>query len=108
MIGFLLRRLLQAILTLLLVLLATFVVLRLTGDPAIVLSPPDATPQQVEAIRKSLGLDQPMIVQYVRYVGDMATGNFGTSFRTRKPVRDEIAERGLNTLKLGAISVALG
>jgi peptide/nickel transport system permease protein len=71
------------------------------GDPiAIMFFGQSANPQVIAQIRQEMGLDQPLPVQYLRYLGDVAHGNLGTSITTRQPVIEEIANRYPATLKL--------
>jgi len=57
------------------------------GDPARLLAGPDATAADVETVRVQLGLDQPLPVQYLYFVRNALTGNFGKSYRSREPVK---------------------
>lgn len=106
------RRLLRTLLTLLGVVTLTFILGRLTGDPVAMLLPDTATMEDYERIRSSLGLDQPLLVQYVLYLGDVLQGDFGTSIVFRRPALDVVAQRIPATLELGfpalMISVMLG
>ena len=63
-----------------------FLALRITGDPAAALLPQEATAADVVQMRKNLGLDQPLPVQYVRFLGGLFTGDLGTSFKLKVPV----------------------
>ncbi|HME25636.1 MAG TPA: ABC transporter permease subunit [Acetobacteraceae bacterium] len=72
----------------------------LPGDPARLLAGPDASPQDVEAVRVELGLDKPVWLQYGTWVGHLAQGDLGRSSRTRQPVATEIGERFMPTLWL--------
>jgi ABC-type dipeptide/oligopeptide/nickel transport system permease component len=108
MFAFLTGRLLQAIPVLFGVSLAVFAMVHLIpGDPAALIAGPDAAQADVENVRQSLGLDQPLPVQYVTFVGKALTGDFGKSFRTGRPVLEEIMPRYLNTMALGAIALAI-
>jgi ABC-type dipeptide/oligopeptide/nickel transport system permease component len=108
MFTFLTGRLLQAIPVLFGVSLAVFLMVHLIpGDPAALIAGPDATQADVENVRQSLGLDRPLPVQYVTFVGKALTGDFGKSFRTNRPVLEEIVPRYLNTMALGAIALAI-
>jgi len=108
MIAFLTSRLLQAIPVLFGVSLAVFLMLHLIpGDPAALIAGNDATAADVENVRQSLGLDRPLPAQYVSFVGKALTGDFGKSFRTGRPVLDEVLPRYANTLALGAIALAI-
>lgn len=77
------------------------------GDPAVIAAGLEASPATVEAIRRDLGLDQPLPVQYARFVGRVLTGDFGTSVRTGAPVGREILERLPHTVILAAGGVLL-
>jgi len=88
------RRLMTVIPTLIGVVIVTFLLTRvLSGDPAVYFAGPAATPQSIAEIRKSLGLDRPLPDQFVRYVNDLAHGNFGNSLSTGRPVATEISSR---------------
>ena len=89
-----LKRLATVIPTLIGVIIVTFLLTRvLPGDPAVYFAGPAATPQSIAEIRKSLGLDRPLPDQFLRYVSDLAHGNFGNSLSTGQPVAAEIASR---------------
>ncbi|MBS9479079.1 ABC transporter permease [Ancylobacter radicis] len=76
------------------VVIVTFLLTRvLPGDAAAYFAGPAATPEAVAQIRAQLGLDQPLIVQFLAYVKDLATGNLGTSLTTGQPVLDDIRAR---------------
>lgn len=77
------------------------------GDPAVIAAGLEASPATVEAIRRDLGLDQPLPVQYVRFVGRAVTGDFGVSVRTGAPVGREILDRLPHTATLAAGGVLL-
>ncbi|MCX7602322.1 MAG: ABC transporter permease [Meiothermus sp.] len=104
------RRLLTVIPTLLGVLLAVFLMVRLApGDPAQLLAGEFATPETLADIRQRFGLDQPWHVQLALYAANVARGDLGQSVRTRKPVSYELSQYFPNTLRLtlGAMLVAL-
>ena len=108
MLAFLTSRLLQAIPVLFGVSLAVFLMLHLIpGDPAALIAGNDATAADVENVRQSLGLDRPLPAQYVSFVGKALTGDFGKSFRTGRPVLEEVLPRYAHTLALGAIALAI-
>ena len=76
------------------VIIVTFLLTRvLPGDPVVYFAGPAATPQAIEEIRKSLGLDKSMPEQFIRYVKDLSTGNFGTSLTTGQSVASDVAAR---------------
>jgi len=88
------KRLATVIPTLIGVIIVTFLLTRvLPGDPAVYFAGPAATPQSIAEIRKSLGLDRPLPDQFLRYVNELAHGNFGNSLSTGRPVAAEISSR---------------
>jgi ABC-type dipeptide/oligopeptide/nickel transport system permease component len=92
--AMILKRLMTVIPTLIGVVIVTFLLTRvLPGDPAVYFAGPAATPQSIAEIRKTLGLDQPLPDQFLRYVSDLAHGNFGNSLSTGRPVATEISSR---------------
>ena len=109
MIGYVVRRVLRAITTLLGTTLIIFVLVRVVpADPAVTIAGPKADPETLAAIRKDLGLDDPVVVQYGRYVGRLVRGDFGRSYMTGRRVVDVIAERVPATALLAATSLAIG
>jgi ABC-type dipeptide/oligopeptide/nickel transport system permease component len=105
--AFVLHRALRAFITLWLVGTVVFVFLRLSGDPARLLLPPEAPQQQLEELRRDLGLDDPLPVQYARYVGNVARGDFGDSLRQRQPALGLVLDRFPLTLQLGGMAFLL-
>jgi len=92
--GLLARRLAAALPTLAGVVVVTFLMTRaLPGDPAAYFAGPAATQEAVEQIRRQLGLDQPLWVQFVDYLADLARGDLGLSITTGQPVLADIAQR---------------
>src|SRR5262249_46906397 len=88
------KRLVMAVPSLVGVVIVTFLLMRaLPGDPAAYFAGPAATKEAIEQIRKNLGLDQPLIMQFGRYVGDLARGDLGNSLTTGQPVATEIRTR---------------
>lgn len=113
MTRFVVQRFLAAIPTLLGVMVAVFITMHLIpGDPVVAMLGDMATPEQVAATRHEMGLDRPLPVQFVSFVGRYARGDLGTSLRTRRPVVQEIADRFPQTLYLTLaatlIAVVLG
>jgi peptide/nickel transport system permease protein len=89
-----LKRLMMAVPSLIGVVIVTFLLTRaLPGDPAAYFAGPAATKEAIEQIRAQLGLDKPLYVQFVRYVGDLAHGDLGNSLTTGQPVGQEIKTR---------------
>ncbi|WP_136706061.1 ABC transporter permease [Agromyces sp. H66] len=101
MLRFLASRLGTAVLVLFVLTLVVFVMSRvIPGDPAVVYAGPKAPPEELARIREKLGFDQPLIVQYVNYLGGLFTGDWGNSLATKRPVLDELAIRLPATLEL--------
>jgi peptide/nickel transport system permease protein len=98
---YVLRRLLLTVPVLFGVTFIIFAMVRLTpGDPAQVIAGEQATRETVEEVRRSLGLDQPLLLQYVRFLRDLARGDMGRSTRSLRPVVHELADRFPNTIEL--------
>ncbi len=108
--GFLLRRLGQALVTILGVVTLIFFVQRLTGDPTYLLVPETATQADIAALRHQLGFDRPLVVQYLDFLGELVRFDLGQSVVQRVPVTTIIASRLPYTLMLaaGALIVACG
>jgi peptide/nickel transport system permease protein len=108
-IGYVVRRVLRAVTTLLGTTLIIFVLVRVVpADPAVTIAGPKADPETLAAIRKDLGLDDPLVVQYGRYVGRLVRGDFGRSYMTGRRVADVIAERVPATAVLAVTSLGIG
>src|SRR5262244_1429186 len=94
MLMMVLKRMLIAVPSLIGVVIVTFLLTRaLPGDPAAYFAGPAATQEAIEQIRVKLGLDQPLYIQFVRYIGDLARGDLGNSLTTGQPVGYEIKTR---------------
>jgi peptide/nickel transport system permease protein len=100
-------RLVQGIITLLVLSLAVFLSVHLTGDPALYLLGPEGTQQDYEQLKKNLGLDKPLPVQYALFLGDIVRGDFGTSHITGQPARKTLMERFPATLELAGVAFLL-
>ncbi len=108
MTGFLLRRLLAAVPILLGISTLVFFVVHLApGDPTAIFSNPDADPDVLRLMRQKLGLDDPLPVQYVRWLRSFLTGDFGYSFGQKRPVLDVISDALPNTLLLSVTALVL-
>jgi len=108
MARYLLTRLWQSVLTLVLASIVVFVGVRqLPGDPALALAGEEASPERVAAIRTDLGLDDSLVVQYLRFVGNFLTGDFGESTRTGTPVTELIAATLPVTLWLSLYAIVV-
>ena len=108
MLHFLSRRILVGTVVVLGVVSLTFLLLHLApGDPVVRLLGPTATGEQIESQRRALGLDQPLVLQYGRWLGDFASGNWGVSIATGRDVRWMIGNAWPATVLLVGISLAL-
>src|ERR671932_2470547 len=108
MAAYVARRLLLMVPVALLVTVICFTLLRLSpGDPVLVYAGEERDPATLAAMRHSLGLDQPLPVQYVAWLGRALRGDLGRSIRTRQPVREAIFDRLPATLELGTASLAV-
>jgi peptide/nickel transport system permease protein len=104
---FIVRRLAQGVIVILLLTTVVFVVTRLIGDPVDVMLPLEATPELREEFRHALGLDRPILTQYVDYLGDLTRLDFGESLWQRRPALDIIKQHLPYTMQLVFLSVAL-
>ena len=104
---FILARLLQAIITLLILSLAVFLSVHLTGDPALYLLGPESTDEDYEQMKKNMGLDKPLAVQYGLFLSQVVRGDFGKSHLSGKPARDLLFERFPATLQLAGVAFLL-
>lgn len=109
MLRFLLQRGGQALIAVFGVVTLVFFIQRITGDPTALLLPETATQADIEAMRATLGLDRPLIEQYINFLGDMARFDLGRSFVQNASVEEIIVSRIPETLQLatGALVVAL-
>src|ERR1700760_1745886 len=101
MLDYLIRRLAGTIPRLLPVSIFVFLFVHmLPGDPARLVAGPDATPQDIAAVRADMGLDRPLVMQFLRYLGDTARLQLGRSIKTHQTVAELIGERFMPTLLL--------
>ena len=100
MLRFLVQRAIQMVAVFLLISLVIFLLLILTGDPIELLLPPAAGLDQVQALQRSLGLDQPWYVQYLKFLRNAARGDLGTSFYFGEPAIRLVLERLPASLEL--------
>lgn len=107
MLGFIARRLFQSLIVMLAVALIAFAMFRYVGDPIASMVGQDTTPQQREQLRADLGLNDPFVVQFARFVGNAVQGDFGISYRHRRPVSDLLEERFPATLELSFVSALM-
>ena len=108
MIAFLAKRILIGAITLVVASMVVFAVLELLpGDPALLMLGMSATPEALDAMREQMGLNAPVPVRYLGWIGGLLAGDFGRSFTYSSPVADLILERVVVSLPLALISLAL-
>jgi peptide/nickel transport system permease protein len=107
MLAFIVQRLIQAALVMLVVAFIAFSLFQYVGDPVLSMLGQDATPEQRDSLREDLGLDQPFYVQFAKFVGNAAQGEFGLSYRQGRKVSKLIAERFPATLELSFAAAVL-
>ena len=104
---FILRRMGQAIFTMFLLSLVVFLAVHVAGEPGVELVGRQATSEEIAQVRKNLGLDQPLPVQYGRFMKNISQGDFGKSWMTGRSARDMLLERFPATLQLAGIGLVL-
>ncbi|MFW2589533.1 ABC transporter permease [Sagittula sp. SSi028] len=104
MLAFIIRRVAQSILVLLVVGLVAFSMFTFIGDPIDNMLGQERTAEDVARLREQLGLDQPFVLQYLRFLQEAVQGNFGVSYRQARPVADILLERAPATLELALVS----
>ncbi len=105
--GYIIRRVLYACISLVLLSVTIFCLVRITGDPAILMAEPGAKEEDLQAIRRQFGLDQPLVMQYFTFVTSVARGDFGKSIYYRTPVFDLYLQRLPASLLLAAVAMAI-
>ena len=107
MFQYLVRKVFHTLFVALGVVTLVFVALRLSGDPAATMLPGDATVDELAALRRTLGLDRPLHLQYVAFLGGAVRGDFGESFRHQQPAFGLVLERLPATLELAFAALVL-
>src|SRR5829696_9159916 len=108
MTRYLIQRIVGMIAVMFTVVTVVFVIVRVTpGDPAAVMLGPDATPADIAALRDRLGLNQPVVIQYVLYFGQLLKGDLGQSIFLDRPVLAALAERAEPTLFLTLFAILI-
>ena len=97
---YIIRRAGEAALALFVLSIIIFLMVRLTGDPALLMLPPDAGIEALEDLQQAMGTDKPLIVQYGLFINDYAHGSFGDSLRSKTPVSELVSDRLPNSIKL--------
>lgn len=100
MLAFVLRRLMQALIVMIVVALVSFSMFRFVGDPIAIMVGQEANQMDRDMLRQQLGLDRPFLVQFAIYIGNVLQGEFGVSYRVGRPVLDLIIDRLPATLEL--------
>jgi peptide/nickel transport system permease protein len=107
MLAFIIQRLVQAVVVMLSVSFVSFALFQFVGDPINNMVGQDATAEQRELLRERLGLNDPWPLQFVKYVGNIAQGEFGMSYRVGVPVEELIVDRLPATIELVLVSALL-
>jgi peptide/nickel transport system permease protein len=107
MLAFIVRRLVQAVVVMLVVAFVSFSLFQFVGDPVVAMLGQDATPEQRADLRRDLGLDEPIPIQFATFVKNAAQGDFGLSYRQGRKVSTLIQERLPATLELSLAAAAL-
>ncbi|MCC6943881.1 MAG: ABC transporter permease [Thermomicrobiales bacterium] len=100
-------RLFHGVVVVFLAVTAVFFMLRLSGDPALLYVPIDTSPEEIEAVRERMGLNDPLVVQYAQFITDAAKGDFGDSTRQQRPATEVVLERLPATLELGVAALLI-
>jgi peptide/nickel transport system permease protein len=105
---YVLKRVAQTVLTAWMTVTAVFVLLRMApGDPAVNYAPPNPSSEQLEAIRQQFGLDQPILQQYLSYLGQLARGDLGESFQFRQGALQVVLDRLPFTITLAVAAIVV-
>ncbi|MFD1694182.1 ABC transporter permease [Roseibium aestuarii] len=108
MLGYILKRLLAVVPVIVFVAIFVFLLLRLTpGDPAAIIAGDAATPAQLEKIRASLGLSEPILVQFATWIGHLVRGDLGISLISNIPVTELIGQRIWPTINIALLTICL-
>jgi peptide/nickel transport system permease protein len=108
MLGYIIRRILAVIPVMAIVAVFVFLLLRLTpGDPAAIIAGDSTTPAQIQRIRESLGLADPLHIQFITWMGQLIQGDLGTSIISNQPVTRLIGQRIWPTLQIGTLTIIL-
>ncbi|WP_425456013.1 ABC transporter permease [Brevibacillus nitrificans] len=105
--NYLIKSVLQIIPVLLLISLIVFILVRVTGDPVALMLPETASDEDRMVLTRALGLDQPIYVQYIKFMGDLLQGDFGTSYRYNLPALPIILERLPASFELAIASMII-
>ena len=101
------KRNLQSIITIFLIVVMVFFLVRLTGDPIVMLVPPDADNADVLLLKKKFGLDRPILIQFFAFLKSAAGGDFGESFKWQEPALELVLSRFPATLELAICAMVI-
>ena len=104
---YIIKRAIGAVISILGAATIVFFLIRISGDPVRLMLPPEASEEQVVQLRESLGYDDPLLVQYGRYLLDLCKGDFGTSLHYKQPALGLILERIPATLELAVLAIGV-
>jgi peptide/nickel transport system permease protein len=107
MLQFIVLRILYSLITLLILSLTIFTIVRLTGDPALLMAEPGARAEDLARVRHQWGLDRPWPVQYLSFMRNVLTGELGKSFNYRLPVSELYFQRLPNSLQLALVATVI-
>ena len=105
---FIVTRFFQLVVTMFIVSLLVFLMIRLRGDPISIMAPPIFNEEQIQALRAAWGFDRPVLEQYVTFLRKAVTGDFGTSFFARRPAMEVVVERLGNSWLLAGVASLIG
>jgi len=108
MARFIILRIFQTLITLIVISMVVFALARASGDPVMLMAPAQASLEDIEALRQYLGLDKSLPEQYWVFLKNVAKGDLGESIRTRRPVATIIGERLPYTIQLGLPAIFIG
>jgi peptide/nickel transport system permease protein len=107
MAGFILKRLFQSVFVMLATAFLAFSLFKFVGDPISQMTGVETSLEDQARLREELGLNDPFLVQFARFTGDMLRGDFGYSFRTREPIGEMLLSRLPATLELGSVALVI-
>jgi peptide/nickel transport system permease protein len=105
--GYIIRRILYACISLFLLSITIFCLVRITGDPAVLMAEPGAKEEDLQAIRREFGLDKPIVLQYFTFVTNVVRGDFGKSIYYRIPAFDLYLQRLPASLLLASVAMTI-
>ncbi|CAD2080232.1 glutathione ABC transporter permease [Jeotgalicoccus coquinae] len=105
--NYFVRRILQIIPVLFIISFIVFTLVFVAGDPVSLMLPDDAPPEAREELRETMGLNEPFVVQYITYMGNMLQGDFGESYRFNQPALDIVLDRLPATMELAIFAIVI-